>query len=68
MDRPLPTETRLLGLTPCAYQQLKAQARVEATRLRSEAIGAALEWIAGQAARLIVRQRARRAAPAANAA
>jgi hypothetical protein len=45
MNPSLPTETRLLGCTPGEYQQLLDQARREADRLHTEAIGAALDWV-----------------------
>ena len=35
---PMPTETRLLGLTPRQYTLLMEQARLEARRLRREAM------------------------------
>lgn len=59
MNQALPIETRLLGLTPRGYQQLKGQARLEAGRLHTEAIGAAIESVVRQVARRIVRLRPR---------
>lgn len=62
MKRPPPIETRLLGLTPGEYQQLKHRARHEAVRLRGEAIGACLGFAFTQVARLLapLRQRPQR--------
>ena len=38
MMKPIPTETRLLGLTPRQYALLMEQAKLDAQRLRREAM------------------------------
>jgi len=39
--KPVPTETRLLGLNPAQYTRLKERSRLDAARLRREAIAEA---------------------------
>jgi hypothetical protein len=53
MHPPLPTETRLLGCTPGAYHRLIDEARLEAGRLHTEAVGAALAGTLRQLLRLL---------------
>lgn len=63
MNRTMPTETRLLGLTPEQYTQLMEQAQRDAVRLRREAIaGLGLAVAAGvRAALAALRRRVARA-------
>jgi hypothetical protein len=67
MNQAPPIETRLLGLTPREYQQLKRQARNEARLLRREAISATIDFFVDFIVSLPAWLRTRRAARAVSA-